>query len=525
MTLSLNKTYLGIELGSTRIKSVLIDENFTPVASGAFDWENKLEDGFWTYSLDDVWTGVQASFRQLADEVESAHGLSLSTVGGIGVSAMMHGYLPFDGSGRQLAAFRTWRNTTTEKAAAILTEKFAFNIPQRWSIAHLYQAIIDGEGHVSDVGFLTTLAGYVHYRLTGKKVLGIGDASGMMPVDSATGDYNGRMIADFHELTGDKPFGWKLSDILPEVLYAGQDAGNLTEEGAKLLDPTGCLKAGIPLCPPEGDAGTGMTATNSVAIRTGNVSAGTSIFAMFVLEKELSRHYTEIDMVATPAGRPVAMVHCNSCTSDLDAWVKLMGEGAAALGAKAEKSRLYETLYRTALGGDADCGGLLSYNYYAGEPITNFEEGRPLFTRTPDSVFTLANFMRSLLFSSLATLKLGINILTEKENVTLSQLLGHGGFFKTEEVGQRLMASALDIPVTVMESAGEGGAWGAALLAAYMADGSGKTLEAFLADKVFSGSNGTRIESNEKEAAGFAAYLQRYIDGLPIERAAVEHLN
>jgi len=523
-SLSLEKTYLGVELGSTRIKAVLIDERFTPVASGAFEWENKLEDGLWTYDLNDVWAGVQASFKQLADEVESTYHQTLTTVGCIGFSAMMHGYLPFDKNDRQLAAFRTWRNTNTEAAAAALTEKFAFNIPQRWSIAHLYQAMLNGESHVSDVAFLTTLAGYVHYKLTGEKVLGVGDASGMLPIDSKTGGYNARMVADFNELVKDAGFGWKLEDILPKVLDAGAGAGVLTEEGAKLFDPSGRLKPGIPLCPPEGDAGTGMVATNSVARRTGNVSAGTSIFAMIVLEKELSKLYTEIDMVTTPSGAPVAMVHCNSCTSDLDAWVRLLGESAASIGAKIEKPALYDVLYRQALEGDVDCGGLLSYNYYSGEPITNLEQGRPLFVRTPDSAFTLANFMRSLLFSAIATLKIGMDILTDKENVTLDQLLGHGGFFKTKEVGQRLMASALNVPVSVMESAGEGGAWGIALLAAYRVVGGGQALETFLAEKVFQGSAGIRIEPDQKDYEGFKAYMQRYTSGLAIERAAVNSL-
>jgi sugar (pentulose or hexulose) kinase len=523
-SLSLEKTYLGVELGSTRIKAVLTDEQYNPVASGAFEWENKLEGGLWTYHLDDVWTGIQAGFKQLADEVESKYGQTLTTVGCIGVSAMMHGYLPFDKEDRQLAGFRTWRNTNTEEAAAGLTEKFAFNIPQRWSIAHLYQAMLNGESHVSEIAFLTTLAGYVHYKLTGEKVLGVGDASGMLPIDSTAGDYNARMVADFNGLAKDAGFDWTLEDILPKVLDAGQDAGVLTEEGAKLLDPAGRLKAGIPLCPPEGDAGTGMVATNSVARRTGNVSAGTSIFAMIVLEKELSKLYTEIDMVTTPSGAPVAMVHCNSFTSDLDAWVRLFGEAISSIGASVEKSSLYDVLYRRALEGDADCGGLLSYNYYSGEPITNLEQGRPLFVRTPDSAFTLANFMRSLLFSAIATLKIGMDILTEKENVTLDQLLGHGGFFKTKEVGQLLMASALNVPVAVMESAGEGGAWGVALLAAYRRTATGETLEKFLSEKVFRGSAGIRIEPDQKDHEGFNAYMRRYIPGLAIERAAVDNL-
>jgi len=525
MTLIMEKAYLGIELGSTRIKSVLIDENYVPVASGSFEWENRLEDGIWTYHLDDVWAGIRASFEQLAGEVESKFGGKLSAVGAIGISAMMHGYLPFDREGNQLAGFRTWRNTITEEAAGILTERFSFNIPQRWSIAHLYQAILNGEDHVRDIAFLTTLAGYVHYKLSGKKAAGVGEASGMLPIDSTTGDFNAHILADFDTLVAEKEFDWRLKDILPGVLRAGADAGSLTEEGAKLLDPTGCLQAGIPLCPPEGDAGTGMVATNSVARRTGNVSAGTSVFAMIVLEKELSRLYPEIDIVTTPAGDPVAMVHCNNCTTDMDAWVRLFGEAIALAGAAADKNFLYNTLFQLALESDADCGGLLSYNYHSGEHITGFEQGRPLFVRTPDSEFTLANLMRSLLFSALATLRLGMDILTDKENVSLEQLLGHGGFFKIGEASQRLMAAALNVPVAVMETAGEGGAWGIALLAAYRVAGGGEPLEAFLADRVFADSAGVRVEPDAKDANGFEAYMRRYIDGLTIERAAVENLN
>ncbi|MDR2741017.1 MAG: FGGY-family carbohydrate kinase [Treponema sp.] len=518
------KIFLGIELGSTRIKAVLINENFDPLASGSHDWENRLLDGVWTYSFDDVWAGLQGCFRSMAQDVEARYKETVSSlqIAAIGISAMMHGYLVFDKDGKQLVPFRTWRNTMTEKAAAELTEKFGFNIPQRWSIAHLYQAILNKEPHVKDIAFLTTLAGYVHWKLTGRKVLGIGDASGVFPIDGAVNNYNSRMIGQFDKMTGDP--GWKLEGILPSLLNAGDDAGTLTEEGARLLDPSGALKAGIPLCPPEGDAGTGMVATNSVAERTGNVSAGTSVFTMVVLEKDLSRVYTEIDMVTTPGGKPVAMVHCNSCTSDLDAWVNLFKEAAELFSPKIEKKELYDLLYYRALKGDADAGGLLSYNYYSGEPITGLEQGRPLFTRTPDSCLSLANFMRTLLYSTMATLKTGMDILLKQERIHLDRLLGHGGFFKTEGVGQRFMAAALGVPVGVMASAGEGGAWGIALLAAYMLEKEGMTLEEFLAQKVFILNSGTWASPEAKDAQGFEAFMKRYTEGLAIEKAAVEHL-
>jgi sugar (pentulose or hexulose) kinase len=517
------KTCLGIELGSTRIKAVLIGEDHAPAASGGHDWENRLVDGIWTYSLDDVWKGLQGSFRNLCGDVQSRYGLDLDAVGAAGISAMMHGYLAFDKNGALLVPFRTWRNTITEKAAALLTEKFDFNIPQRWSIAHLYQAILNKEDHVKDIAFITTLAGYVHWQLTGEKVLGLDDASGMFPLED--GSYHKRMLGQFDELTAGMGFPWKLEAILPGVLPAGEKAGALSAEGAKLLDPRGRLKAGIPLCPPEGDAGTGMVATNSVTERTGNVSAGTSIFAMVVLEKELSGVYTEIDLVATPLGKPVAMAHCNNCTTDLDAWVKLFGESAELLGTKVEKAALYDALYYKALEGEADAGGLLSYNYYGGEPITGLEQGRPLFVRIPESRFTLANFMRTLLYSTMATLKLGMNILIEKEQVRLDNLLGHGGLFKTRGAGQRLMAAALNVPVTVMDSAGEGGAWGIALLAAYMSQkDTGETLEEYLSRRVFAENSGSRVEPDVEDVKGFEAFMERYTEGLLIERAAVEHL-
>ncbi|MHC6202801.1 xylulokinase [Breznakiellaceae bacterium SP9] len=516
---------LGIELGSTRIKAVLIGKDYTTLASGGFAWENRLEGGFWTYHLDEVWSGLQAAVKELLDDYRSRHGTPLSTVDSIGISAMMHGYLAFDKDGKLLVPFRTWRNTTTEQAAKQLTQALHFNIPLRWSIAHLYQAILNKEAHVKDITFIATLAAYVHWKLTGRKVLGIGDASGMFPIDSSSNNYNAGMLRQFDSCISDLHFGWKLADILPEVLTAGESAGSLSSEGAGLLDPTGTLKAGIPFCPPEGDAGTGMVATNSVAPRTGNVSAGTSIFAMAVLEKELSRVYPELDMVTTPSGKPVAMVHCNNCTTDLDAWVMLFAEVTETFGVKADKSKLYDVLYTKALDGGSDCGGILSYNYYAGEPITGLDAGRPLLTRLPDSRFTLANFMRSLLFSVVATLKIGMDILTEKEQVRLDKILGHGGLFKTKGVGQRLMAAALQTPIAVMETAGEGGAWGIALLAAYLLQKDSGSLEAFLAQKVFAGNAGTLLEPDEKDVQGFAAFIKQYTKGLAIEKAACEYLH
>jgi sugar (pentulose or hexulose) kinase len=519
-----NKTFLGIEFGSTRIKAVLIDENFSPVASGGHDWENLLEDGVWTYHLDDVWKGLQGSFRNLTDDVQKRYGVKLAAVGAVGISAMMHGYLAFDKDGRQLAQFRTWRNTSTEKAASVLTEKFNFNIPQRWSAAHLYQAMLDKEPHVKDIDFLTTLAGYVHWKLTGKKTLGLGDASGMFPVDSAVNNYDSRMLKQFDELASPFGYSWKITDILPAVLNAGENAGTLTREGALLLDTTGVLKAGVPFCPPEGDAGTGMVATNSIAERTGNVSAGTSVFAMIVTEKKLSKVYPEIDIVATPAGKTVAMVHCNNCTSDFDAWVRLFGEFAGLAGAKIDKAALYSLLYNKVLEADADCGGLLSYNYYSGETLTALDEGRPLFVRMPDSNFTLANFMRTLLFSTLGTLKYGIDIL-EKEQVKIDSLLGHGGLFKEKGIGQRFMAAAFNTPVSVMEeSAAEGGAWGIALLAAYMLKKNGESLEQFLTEKVFSGKKSVKIEPDPGDIESFNKFMERYAAGLKIEKTAVEAL-
>ncbi len=519
------KTVLGIELGSTRIKALLIGEDHTPLASGSHDWENQYENGVWTYSLEDVWRGLQDSYRKLSDEVFEEYGNLLKAIGAIGFSAMMHGYMAFDKHGEQLVPFRTWRNTITGEAAEILTNLFQFNIPQRWSIAHLYQAILNQEPHIDQISYLTTLAGYVHWKLTGQKVLGIGEASGMFPIDSTINDYDDGMLTSFDELLAAENISWRLEDILPEVRMAGDDAGTLTEEGARLLDPTGGLLAGVPLCPPEGDAGTGMVATNSVAVRTGNVSAGTSVFAMIVLEEALSQVYPEIDMVTTPTGKPVAMVHSNNCTSDLNAWVGLFQEFTEVLGVKIDQSRLFTILYKQALAGDADASGLLAYNYFSGEHITHLEEGRPLFVRTPESQFTLANFMRAHLFSALGALKIGLDILFEKEHVQIDQVLGHGGFFKTQQVGQRIMAAAMNVPVSVMETAGEGGAWGIALLAAYMLyREKDEPLEAYLADKVFADEKGTTVVPDAKDVAGFLAFMERYQNGLVIERTAVDVL-
>ena len=518
-------TSLGLELGSTRIKAVLAGPDGTVLASGAHDWQNRFEGGYWTYHLDEVWTGVQHAFRDLARNYEAAFGEPLRTVGALGVSAMMHGYLPFDRQGRPLTAFRTWRNTTTRAAAEALTERFRFNIPQRWTVAHFYQAILNGEDHVRQVDFLTTLAGYLHWQLTGQKVLGIGDASGVFPIDSRTCDYDAGMLASFDELLAGAGLHCHLRDLLPRVLCAGQDAGTLTEAGARLLDPTGTLGAGIPLCPPEGDAGTGMAATNSVRVRTGNVSAGTSVFAMIVLEKNLSKVYPEIDMVTTPSGHPVAMVHCQNCTSDLNAWVNLFREFAQTFGMKISTNDLFGKLYNKALEGDADCGGLLAYNYFSGEHVTGFNEGRPVFARTPDAKFNLANFMRVNLFTSLGALKVGLDILMKEEHVQVDQILGHGGLFKTKGVGQKILAGAIDAPVSVMETAGEGGAWGIALLASYMINKEeNETLEDYLDAKVFAGNAGTKMDPDPADVAGFEVFTERYKKGLPIERAAVESL-
>ncbi len=519
------KTALGIEFGSTRIKAVLVGEDNTPIASGSHTWENKYENGVWTYSLDDIWSGLQDCYKDLVEDVKKQYGVALENIGSIGFSGMMHGYMAFDSKGELLVPFRTWRNSITGEAADKLTDLFQFNIPQRWSIAHLYQAILNQEAHVKDIAFFTTLAGYIHWKLTGEKVLGVGEASGVFPIDSTINDYDKEMVTKFNNEIQAKGVSFKLEDVIPKVLVAGESAGALTEEGAKLLDVTGSLKAGIPMCPPEGDAGTGMVATNSVAKRTGNVSAGTSVFAMIVLEKALSKVYPEIDMVTTPDGSPVAMVHANNCTSDLNAWVSLFGEFAEAFGVEADSNKLYGTLYRKALEGDADCGGLLSYGYFSGENITGLEEGRPLFVRETNSKFTLANFMRVHLFSALGALKIGMDILLKSEDVKLDQIFGHGGLFKTKGVGQKVMAAAMNVPVTVMETAGEGGAWGIALLASYMANkAENESLAQYLGKSVFKGESGETMAPEAADVKGFEEFTQRYIDGLPVEKAAVASL-
>ena len=497
------KTALGIEFGSTRIKAVLVGEDHTPIASGDHDWENRLTDGIWTYTLEDIWTGIQDAYAKLAADVKNQYGETLHAVGGIGISAMMHGYMVFDKAGELLVPFRTWRNTITAEASEKLTELFAYPIPQRWSIAHLYQAILNGEAHVPDIDYMITLEGYVHWKLTGQKVLGIGDVAGMFPVDIHAHDFDQKMVEKFDALVADKGYSWKLRDILPKALVAGEDAGSLTAEGAKLLDVSGNLEAGIPMCPPEGDAGTGMTATNSVKVRTGNVSAGTSVFAMVVLEKELKKVHPEIDLVTTPAGDLVGMVHCNNCTSDLNAWVGLFREFMESMGMEVDMNRLFGVLYNKALEGDKDCG--------------------PLFVRRPDDKFNLANFMRTHLYTSLGALKTGLDILFRDEQVNLDVLLGHGGLFKTKGVGQKIMAAAAGVPVEVMETAGEGGAWGAALLAAYRVwKAEGESLDAYLEKKVFGGQHGTVMEPDAEDVKGFDEFMVRYHAGLPIERSAVE---
>ena len=519
------KAVLGIEFGSTRIKAVLIGTDNTPIASGSHDWENRLENNIWTYSLEDIWNGLQDCYANMIADVKANYDVAVTSFKAIGFSAMMHGYMAFDKDGELLVPFRNWRNTITEEASEALTKEFAYHIPQRWSIAHLYQAILNKEEHVSKIDFQTTLAGYIHWKLSGKKVLGVGEASGMFPIDIQTKKFNTTMIQKFDKLNEAKGFGWKLGDILPEVLVAGEDAGVLTAEGAKLLDVSGQLQAGIPLCPPEGDAGTGMAATNSVAVRTGNVSAGTSVFAMIVLEKDLQKVYPEIDLVTTPSGNLVGMVHCNNCTSDLNAWVSLFKEFAESFGVEVDMTKLFATLYNKALEGDADCGGLLAYNYFSGEHITNMEEGRPMFVRTPESKFNLANFMRVHLFTSLGALKTGLDILLKEENVKVDQIFGHGGLFKTKGVGQKILAAAIDAPVSVMETAGEGGAWGIALLASYMVNkDADESLDDYLTNKVFAGQAGTKMEADAKDVAGFDKFIARYTKGLPIERAAIDSL-
>lgn len=525
-TIEQGKAILGIEFGSTRIKAVLIDEDNKPIAQGSHEWENQLVDGLWTYSIEAIWTGLQDCYTDLRANVNKNYGIEITNLAAIGISAMMHGYMPFDSKQEILVPFRTWRNTNTAEAAAALSDLFIFNIPLRWSISHLYQAILNGEPHVKDIDYLTTLAGYIHWQLTGKRVLGIGDASGMIPIDSETNDYSAEMVDKFNRLIQPQGYPWTLLNIMPEVLLAGADAGSLTAEGASRLDISGNLRPGIPFCPPEGDAGTGMVATNAVLKRTGNVSAGTSSFSMIVLEKALSKPYEMIDMVTTPDGSPVAMVHCNNCTSDLNAWVNLFKEYQELLGIPVDMNQVFGLLYNNALKGDADCGGLISYNYISGEPITGLAEGRPLFVRSADDKFNLANFMRAHLCASVGVLKIGNDILFNDEKVEVDRLTGHGGLFKTPGVGQRILAAALNSPISVMETAGEGGAWGIALLAAYLVNNAGKqTLADYLNEHVFQGNTGSEIAPTPEEVEGFNAYLENYKRGLAIEQTAVKSKN
>ncbi len=516
---------IGIEFGSTRIKAILVGGELAPVASGAYDWQNSLENGIWTYSDEEIIKGLQGCFAALMADVENKYGVKLTTAASIGISAMMHGYLAFDENDQLLVPFRTWRNTITGEAADILSESFAFNIPQRWSIAHLYQAILKKEEHIPQVRFITTLAGYVHFLLTGEKTIGIGDASGMFPIDPETGSYNEDMLARFAQLTENTAFTQKLSDILPTIVSVGECAGKLTEEGALLLDPTGTFGAGVPFCPAEGDAQTGMVATNSIAARTGNVSAGTSIFAMVVLERGLSRLHRQIDIVTTPCGDPVAMVHCNNCTTELNCWVDLFDELLRDCGCAMPRNELYNKLFAAALEGAADCSGIISYNYHSGEHVTGFTEGRPMLVRSPESTFNIANVMRSLIYSSMSTLKIGMDILFDEEKVTLDRIYAHGGLFKSPVTGQRFLASALGVPVSLMATAGEGGAWGIALLAAYQArENRAERLEDFLNVRVFAGAEGSCMEPDSGDAAGFAEYMKKYRAGLAAERTAVEVL-
>lgn len=516
---------VGIEFGSTRIKAVLIDETNAPVAQGSHTWENSLVDGIWTYSQEEIIAGLQSAYSDLKSDVQKKFGVALKKIRALGISAMMHGYLAFDKNGTLLVPFRTWRNTITGEASEKLSSLFCYPIPERWSISHLYQAILNKEPHVKDISFFTTLAGFIHWKLTGQKVLGIGDASGMFPIDTATKNYNKKFIEKFDNLVADKKFAWKLEDLLPKVLLAGEDAGTLTADGAKLLDPTGELEAGAKLAPPEGDAGTGMIATNSVAKRTGNVSAGTSVFAMVVLEKDLSKAYNGlIDLVTTPDGALVAMAHANNCMGEFDHWVNLFDEVLKATGCNVDKGTLYGTLLKAALEGDKDCGGLLPFNYLSGESITGLTEGRPLFVRTQHANFTMPNFIRAQLFTALGALRTGMDILFDKENVKIDSLTGHGGFFKTAETGLTVMSAALHTPVSALETAGEGGPWGMAVLASYLVNGGGKTLDAWLAEKVFATSKKTTVSPKQDDIEGFNKFFARYTKGLAIEKAAIESI-
>ena len=522
-TIEAGRAILGIEFGSTRIKAVLVDEANVPIAQGSHEWENQLVNGLWTYTTESIWFGLQSCYADLRANVLKKYEVEIEHLAAIGISAMMHGYMAFDKTNKIQVPFRTWRNTNTGAAAAELSSLFKFNIPLRWSISHLYQCILDEEPHVPEITFLTTLAGYVHWKLTGEKVLGIGDASGMIPVDPKTKTYSAEMVSKFNALIAPKKYKWKLEDILPKVLVAGQNAGYLTEEGVRRLDITGHLQPGVPFCPPEGDAGTGMVATNAVKPRTGNVSAGTSSFSMIVLEKALAKPHEVIDIVTTPDGSPVAMVHCNNCTSDLNAWVGIFKEFQELLGVPVDMGKLFGTLYNNAMTGDTDCGGLVSYNFISGEPVVGLAEGRPMLVRHALDKFNLANFMRANLYASVAVLKIGNDILFNEENVKVDRITGHGGLFKTKGVGQRVLAAALDSPISVMETAGEGGAWGMALLAAFLVNNAAKrNLPDYLEDVVFAGNQGEDIAPTSEEVEGFNRYLKNYMRLLPAEAKAVK---
>ena len=517
------RTAIGIEFGSTRIKGVLVDYDGNVLATGSYEWENQFVNGVWTYELTDAIDGMRDCYKGIKDDVKAKYGVTLTTTGAIGVSAMMHGYIALDEEDKQLAPFQTWRNTNTTEAADELTKLFDFNIPLRWSVAHLYQRILDGEEHARDVRSVFTLAAYIHYRLTGNKVIGVGDGAGMFPIDSEKIDYDEEMVGKFDKLLQEKGYTFGLRDVFPAVLTAGEDAGCLTPEGAALLDPEGDLIAGIPMCPPEGDAGTGMTATNSVAPRTGNLSAGTSTFAMVVLEKQLKKLHREIDMVTTPTGFPVAMSHANNGTTDLNAWVRVFSEFCSLMGIEADMGELYSKLYTYSMEGDPDCGGLMAYGYYSGENVTFINEGRPLFVRTPESRFDLANFMRANLYTSLGAVKLGLDILLKDEGVKLDVMMGHGGLFKTPVVMQRYLAAAINTPVVVMETASEGGAWGIALLAAYLADGKKDgRLEDYLSKRVFKDIVGDAMDPDPEDVKGFETFIERYASALDAERAAID---
>ena len=519
------KTTLGIEFGSTRIKAVLIDDTYTTIAAGDYGWASHLEDGLWSYSQEEIWTGLQTAYAALAEDVENAYGEKLTRVGRIGFSAMMHGYLAFGKDGELLVPFRTWQNTNTSEAHEKLSELFQYNIPERWSIAHLYQAVLNNEEHIGKVDFFTTLAGYVHWKLTGKKVLGVGDASGMFPIDPTTHTYETEFIEKFNAIPEVAAQPWKLADLLPEPLVAGTPAGTLTEEGAKLLDPTGTLQPGITFAPPEGDAGTGMVATNSVRVRTGNVSAGTSIFAMVVLERKLERLHPEVDLVTTPAGDLAGMSHANNFTSDLNAWVGLFGQFAAAIGTPVDAGTLYGTLFRAAIADDVDsnCGGLINYPFRSGEFLAGLPEGRPLFARGPEARMSLGNFMRAQLFSAFSPVKIGMDVMTKDEGVAVDSLVGHGGIFTTPKVAQKILAAAFDTPIKVMSTAAEGGAWGMAVLADYLwhAD---QPLDEFLDARVFADAASTTENPDENDVAGFEEFFDRFRKGLPIEHVAIESI-